>query len=139
MQKKIKVTSLISKQAWRVYCHFECLIDLLQLLFIDLVWCSVIRCSVYCICEAFLYTCVVFDFCIGLSYVFVSFLEKVNTELIRFFVGNFWSTYISTLNYLFQQMSPGTLCPGRIHFWKWILLRLQFFPFRSIFIYLINN
>ena len=55
-----------------------------------------------------------FDFCIGLSYVFVSFLEKVNTELIRFLVGNFLSTYISPLNYLFQQMSPKTIQAGFI-------------------------
>ena len=101
---------------------FTCLIDLLQLLFIDLVWYGVVWFSVYCICEAFLYTCVVFDFCIGLSYVFCFLLKKkVNTELICFFVGNFWSTYISTLNCLFQQMSPGTLYPGRIHFWKWVI------------------
>ena len=55
---------------------FTCLIDLLQLLFIDLVWYGVVWFSVYCICEAFLYTCVVFDFCIGLSYVFCFLLKK---------------------------------------------------------------
>ena len=73
---------------------FSCLIDLLQLLIIDLVSCSVIQCSVYCICEAFLYTCVVFDFCIGLSYVFVFLLRKrqygIDSLLCRTFLINIY-------------------------------------------------
>ena len=107
--------------------HGECTV-ILSVLFACcnywlLIWCSVVSFSVVYIAYVkpfFILVWCLISVLVWVMY-FVSFLEKVNTELIHFFVGNLWSTYISTLNYLFQQMSPGTLYPGRIHFWIWII------------------
>ena len=139
---KTRVTSLNSKQAWRVYCLFECFVCLFNWLvaIIDYWFGDVVSFSVVYIAYVkpfFILVWCLISVLVWVMYLF-SFLKKGNTELIRFFVGHFWSTYISTLNYLFQQMSPGTLYPGRIHFWIWIIAEASI-PSFWINIYFINN